>query len=210
MIQIPVLVFAKYLRNRRTSGLKQVKHAEKKENQIPFKYYRSALAAITRHHKSGNDPSVFKKAQAELAKKLAGCEKPGKAVILRNNIRAIAQYRMHFGGRNFEVRPVPKLKILAANIVVSAKVDLCVIENGENLLVKIDMCKGKKNESEAQSLLAITAEAAEQEQLRIEASNILLLRLEDGSELQGRKLRPAEKRDVQIAGLEIEKIWDGL
>jgi hypothetical protein len=210
MIQIPVLVFARYLRNRRVAGLKQVKHAEKQENQIPFKYYRSALAAITRHHRSGNDPAVLKKAQAELAKKLATCEKPGRAVILRNNLRAIAQYRTHFGNRNFEVLPVPKLKILAESVVVSAKVDLYVIENGQHLLVKLDMCKGKKNESETQSLLAITSEAAEQEQLAIEASNVLLLRLEDGSELRGRELRAAEIRDIQIAGLEIEKIWDSL
>jgi hypothetical protein len=210
MIPIPVAVFAKYLRNRLTSGLKQIKYSEKKENQIPFKYYRSAIAAISRHHRSGNDPAVFKQAQAELTKKLVACEKPGKAAILRNNIRAIAEYRMHFGGRNFDVRPVPKLKIFAANVVVSVKVDLCVIENGEHKLIKLDMCKGKKNESEAQSLLAITAQAAEQERFAIEASNILLLRPEDGSELRGRKLRTAEIRDLHKAGLEIESIWDSL
>ena len=210
MIQIPVVVFAKFLRNRRTSELKKIKYPEKRENQIPFKYYRSAIAAITRHHRSGNDPVVFKKAQEELFKKLVACEKPGSAVIPRNNLRAIAQYRMYFGERKFEVRSVPKLTVLAANVVVSTKVDLYVIENGEHLLVKLDLCKVKRNESETQCMLAITAQAVEQARLKIDESNIVLLRIEDGSELRGRKLQTNEKREMYTAGLEIEKIWESL
>jgi hypothetical protein len=210
MIQIPVLVFARYLRNRRTYGLKQVKHTEKKENQIPFKYYRSAIAAITRYHRSGNDHTEFKKAREKLTLSLASCEKPGKAVIIRNNLRAIANYQMHFGNRVFEVRPVPHLKLLVANVVISAKVDLHVLENGKPLLIKLDMCKAKQNEVEVDTILAITAEAAKTEGLHINAECILMLRVEDGSESPGRELRPAEFSHVYEASLQIEGAWEGL
>lgn len=210
MIQIPVLVFARYLRNKRTYGLKQVKHAERKENQIPFKYYRSAISAIIRYHRSGNDPTEFRKTKEKLAKSLASCESPGKATILRNNLRAIANYQIHFGNRVFEIRPVPNLKLLAANIVISAKVDLYVLEDGRPLLIKLDMCKAQQNEVEVETMLAITSEAAMSEGLHIDAERVLKLRVEDGSESQGRKLRPAELRDLYSAGLEIEGVWDGL
>jgi hypothetical protein len=210
MIQIPVLVFARYLRNRRTYGLKQVKYAEKKENQIPFKYYRSAIAAIMRYHRGGNDPIEFKKAREKLTKSLALCEKPGKAVILRNNLRAIANYQMHFGNRVFEIRSVPSLKLHAANIVISAKVDMYVLEDGRPMLIKLDLCKAKQNEVEVESMLAITSEAAKSEGLHISAKSVLKLRVEDGSESHGRELRPAELRDVYAAGVEIEGAWEGL
>ena len=210
MIQIPVSVFAKYLRNRRIAGLKQTKYAEKKENQIPFKYYRSALSAITRYHRNGNDPAVFKKAQSDLAKKLAACQKPGGVVIIQNNLRAIFQYQTYFGRRQFEIRPVPKLKFPVSNILVSAKVDMHVIEGGEQLLLKLDMCKGKLNESEARSLLAITGYAAKQNGLPIPASNVHLLRLEDGSELQGNKINASLLTDIQAAANEIEQAWNDL
>jgi hypothetical protein len=210
MIQIPVSVFAKYLRNRRTYKLKQIKYTEKKENQIPFKYYRSAIATITRYHRCGNDPMEFKKAREKLTKSLALCEKPGKVVILRNNLRAIANYEMHFGKRIFVVKPVPSLKLLAANIVISAKVDLHVVEDGKPLLIKLDMCKAKQNEAEVESMLAITVEAAKSEGFQINETNVLQLRVEDGSESRGRKLRSGELRDLHTAGLEIEDAWEDL
>lgn len=210
MVPIPVLVFARYLRSRRTYGLKQIKYAEKKENQIPFKYYRTAIAAITRYHRSGQNPEEFKRAKEKLTKSLAECEKPGRAIILRNNLRAINNYEMHFGNRVFEIRPVPNLKLLAANVVVSAKVDLYVIENGRPLLIKLDMCKAKQNQEEAECMLAITGEAARLEGLPIKPTNVIKLRTEDGSESHGRELRPAELRDLHAAGLEIEGAWEGL
>lgn len=210
MIQIPVSVFARYLRNRRTYGLKQIKYTEKKENQIPFKYYRSAIAAITRYHRCGNDPMEFKKAREKLIKSLASCEKPGKAVILRNNLRAIANYEMHFGKRIFVVKPTPSLKLFAANIVISAKVDLYVLEDGKPLLIKLDMCKAKQNEAEVESMLAITVEAAKLDDLQIDQTSVRQMRVEDGSELCGRQLRPSELRDLYAAGLEIEGAWEDL
>jgi len=59
-------------------------------------------------------------------------------------------------------------------------------------------------------MLAITGEDAKSEGLHIDAERVLKLRVEDGSESQGRKLRPAESKDLYLAGLEIEGVWDGL
>lgn len=207
MIQIPVLAFARFWRNKRTTTLKQIKHTEKNENSIPFKYYRTAIAAITRFHKNGNDAAVFKKTRSELAQKIKTCEKPGRAVILQNNLRAINAYESHFASRKFEVRPVPKLKLVSGDVVVSAKFDLHVIENGCERLVKLDMCRGKMNADEANSVLAITGEAAQQQGLQIGASNVLMLRLEDGSQLEGKSLSPAQRRDVANVAKDIEKLW---
>jgi hypothetical protein len=89
-------------------------------------------------------------------------------------------------------------------------VDLYVLENGRPLLIRLDMCKAQQNEAEVEIMLAITGEAAKSEGLHIDAERILRLRVEDGSESQGRKLRPAESRDLYSAGLEIEGVWDGL
>jgi hypothetical protein len=117
---------------------------------------------------------------------------------------------MHFGNRVFEIRSVPSLKLHAANIVISAKVDMYVLEDGRPMLIKLDLCKAKQNEVEVESMLAITSEAAKSEGLHISAKSVLKLRVEDGSESHGRELRPAELRDVYAAGVEIEGAWEGL
>jgi len=62
VIQLSAAVFAQYARARNPSVLRRTKYRAKRENSIPFKYYRSAIAAIVRYHKRSNDPSVLKEA----------------------------------------------------------------------------------------------------------------------------------------------------
>jgi|GEM_PF-6444729 len=210
MIVLPVSVFVKFLRNKRTAQLRQVKHREKKENQIPFKYYRSAIAAITAYHRSGNKPEVFKTAKKNLLEKLAICEKPGTAVIIKNNLRAINQYQMHFGAKHYAVKSVPKLRIAIDEIAISTKADLCATQDGETLLIRLDMRKEGGNRSEMESLLSITAEAAKNGGLKVNPINVLCLRTEDGDEIRGHRLRSHEREAINLASREIATMWDSL
>ncbi|MCI0562896.1 MAG: hypothetical protein MN733_30820, partial [Nitrososphaera sp.] len=102
MIPVSANVFARYLRTRRLGVLKPIKDKEKEENQIPFKYYRTAIAAISRYHKSDNNRSIFRRALDQLQARIdASADKPGRIVILKNNIRAILNYERCFDRRQF-------------------------------------------------------------------------------------------------------------
>jgi hypothetical protein len=210
MISLPVSIFVKYLKSKRTAQLRQVKHREKKENQIPFKYYRSAIAAIATYHRNGNDPSVFKNAKKTLLTKLATCEKPGSAIIIKNNLRAIDQYQMHFGTKHYIVRPVPKLKIVVGEITISTRADLCALQGDDLVLIRLDMTKKAGNRVEVESLLSIIAEAAKSNGVKVKPMNVVCLRTEDGDEIQGHQLRRNEREAINLASKEIAMMWGSL
>ena len=89
-IQLSVLVFAQFFRARRMTTLKQSKYPAKKENQIPFKYYRTAIATIIRYHKRNDDTGcVFDEAIVKLRSKIDLAEKQSQTFCPRNNLRAI-------------------------------------------------------------------------------------------------------------------------
>lgn len=210
MIPLPVSIFVKYLKNKKTAPLRKAKHPEKKENQIPFKYYRSAIAAIIRYHRSGNDPKVFKETKKNLLKKLATCEKPRSAAIIKDNLHAINQYQMHFGAKQYAVKTAPKLAVIFGEVTIRTKVDLCADEKGKTVLIRLDMRKTKSNPIEEESLLSITSQAAKANGLTVEPANVLCLRTEDGNEVCGHQLSPHEQNAIHVASHEISRIWPSL
>jgi len=152
---------------------------------------------------------VFRKKRIELGKDLATCEKPGKAIILRNNLRAIDNYETFFAKRKFEVRPVPHLRIQAAGVSVSSKFDMHVREGGEPRLIKLNLCRTKMNEQDARATLAITGEAARRERMGLRSSQIVMFMLEDGTELQGEDLGVPQS-ELDAIGNEFEEAWNNI
>jgi hypothetical protein len=160
--------------------LKPTKDKEKQENQIPFKYYRTAIAAISRYHKDDNNRSIFRRTLDQLQAKVdASAGKPGRIVILKNNIRAILNYERCFARRQFVPKPSPQLVLGSGEVLIGAKPDLVALEEGRLRLIRFDMKKRKPNPEEVQTVLAITLEAANAQGLALRPNQVMLLRLED-------------------------------
>ena len=73
-------------------------------------------------------------------------------------------------------------------VLVGAKPEMVVIENGERKLIRFDMKKKVPNQVEVDALLDMTYIAAEEAGVKVGSANVLLLRLEDGSHFHGGKL----------------------
>lgn len=208
LIQISALVYAKFFRTRRMAGLKQSKYPAKKENQIPYKYYRPAIAAIIRYHKKNNDPAVFDDAIAKLQEKIDSAEQYSKTIAPRHNLRAIENYRLQFKNRQFKPESISPMHFLHADVLVGAKPEMVAIEKGERKLVRFDMKIPKPDQVEVDALLDIMYLSAVAGGVHVQAEDVLLLRLEDGSCFNGRKVTSSRRSQLKDACKEIKDRWE--
>lgn len=207
-IQLSALVYAKFFRTRRMAGLKPSKYPAKKENHIPFKYYRTAIATIIRYHKNGNNPAVFDEAIAKLTKKVDTADKQSKTIVPKNNLRAIQNYRQHFRSRQFKPQSIPQLHFAYDGVVVGAKPEMVVVENGQRMLIRFDMKQGQPNPVEISTLLDVTYVAAQDAGVKVQPENVLVLKVEDGSCYAGRRVSSSRKSQLREACTEIKRRWD--
>lgn len=206
-IQLSALVYAKFFRTRRMAGLKPSKYPAKEENHIPFKYYRTAVATIIRYHKKNNDPAVFDEAIAKLEDKIDSAEKHSKTIIPRNNLRAIENYRQHFGKRKFKPQSIPQMHFVHDGVVVGAKPEMVVVENGQPMLVRFDMKQSEPNPVEISTLLDVTTIAAQSAGVKVQPGNVLVFRVEDGTAYTGSPVSAKRKSQLRDACSEIKDRW---
>jgi hypothetical protein len=100
---------------------------------------------------------------------------------LTNNIRAIEAYRRIYGSRQFVVCPNHRLEYRIGGIVVTARPDLWVQENGTQVLLKIGIAK--KGSAYVDILLTMIRKAAISRKYRVRSKNIVYLDVSTGREL---------------------------
>ncbi len=144
-------------------------------------YYQLAIATIRAYHSGGNHIQVFEKTIHELQARADSTTKPWERTKLLNNIRAIEAYRRIYGNRHFTICPNHRLEYRIGEIVVTARPNLWVQENGTQVLLKIGIAK--KKPAYVDILLTILRKAAISSHHRIRSKNIVYLDVSNGKEL---------------------------
>lgn len=195
--------------SRKVATLKKYKQTDSGETKGRSNYYISALSFVTSYHKQGNHPSALTAYLAAMQKKLA--EKPNdprwRAKVL-NNMRAAEQYIQHFGQRKFTVCEGKKLAYTHNGVVVSARPDLVIEENGERLLIKLNLGRIEHSSQMAAIQLHFMFTAANAAGLEIGPQQVVYIQPVEGFEHRGPASGfPPDKRLASICS-EIEGLWN--
>ena len=143
---------------RKLSKLKKYKFPESEESMGRSNYYVKALSAIKHHHR-GDSSFVTSILQALLVE--AKTEKsPLRKAKLLNNHRAITEYLNCFGGRALVIRRGKLLYYTFKELVVSAQPDLVAEENGDLVLIKLNLSKEDFTGGVCATILHVLYEAA--------------------------------------------------
>jgi hypothetical protein len=183
-IRVPVSCMAEFVTSpgRSTKSLlRPYKFNKRGEGFVRSSYYQHALAVIRAYHSKGNDLGVFEKNIHELQARADSTTKPWERPKLANNIRAIEAYRQIYANRHFTICPNHRIEYRIGEIVVTARPDLWVQENGTQVLLKIGIAK--KRPAYVDILLTIMRKAAISSGHRIRSKNIVYLDVSNGKEL---------------------------
>ena len=140
---------------------------------------------IKQHHKgaSGHVTSSISKLLAE-AKAEPDSRKRTK---LLSNHRAIVDYLKHFGARDLTIKPGKQLYYTSENLVVSAQPDLVAEEDGNLILIKLNLNKKDFSGGVPAMLLHLLYEAAQVKGLPVKPTGVECLQTSSGSKAVGRR-----------------------
>lgn len=170
---------------RKLSTLKRYRSPKSGESVGRSNYYVKTLSLIKRHHKGES-----KYVDAELSKLLAAANAeniPRVRAKLMSNYRATTDYLKHFGHRKLVIRPGKLLYYLYENLVVSAQPDLVAEENGNLVLIKLNLSKKDFPGGVNAMLLHVLYEAAQAKGLPVKSFAIECLQTSSGSRMIGPK-----------------------
>lgn len=180
--RIPVSCLADFVSSGGRSAeslLRPYKFNKRGEGFARSSYYQQAVAAIRKHHTSGNDPDVFPAMLLELRRMADATDKRWKRVKLEKNICAIEAYQRVYRGRNFRVLPNHRITYRIGRVVFTAQPDLWVEENGTEILLKIGIAR--KKPSYVDVLLTVIRKAAVSGGYRrVRAKNVVYLNVSTG------------------------------
>lgn len=171
--------------NRKKSTLKRYRSPKSGESVGRSNYYVKALSLIRRHHKgesayvASEISKLLKEANAENAPR-------AKAKLLSNH-RAVTDYLKHFGHRGLKIIPGKYLYYVFDNLVIGAHPDLIAEENGNLILIKLNLSKHEFSGGVSATLLHVLYEAALAKQLPVKSSGVECLQTSNGSRLVGPK-----------------------
>lgn len=194
---------------RKSAALRKYKQNDSGEARGRSNYYILALTFIKQLHNEGNPPGLLASFLGDMQNRIA--EKPKdtrwKAKVL-NNMRAAEQYIEHFGQRKFAIRPGKKLAYTHGGVLISARPDLVIEENGKILLIKLNLSKKSHSDLMADIQLHLMYAAANAVGLEITSRQVAYIQPVQGSELRGpSKGFPAVTR-LSLICKDLEDIWN--
>ncbi|MGO9326417.1 MAG: hypothetical protein ACLP07_17820 [Terracidiphilus sp.] len=190
---------------RKLSKLKKYKFPKSEESVGRSNYYVKALSAIKHHHR-GDSSYVNSTLQALLIEAKAEKNPLRKAKLL-NNHRAIKEYLKHFGSRALVIRPGKLLYYTFKELVVSAQPDLVAEENGDLVLIKLNLGKDEFAGGVCATILHVLYEAAQTQGLPIKPTGIECLQTADGSRIAGPKSGFPNRNTLNSTCQELLALW---
>lgn len=195
--------------SRKRSILRNFKFPSQGEGIGRTIYYQPAIAAIRAYHRWNNEPGILADAIQALDLKGRGLKGLKKARI-ENNIRAIQVYSRKFGDRRFKVLKNPRLGFGRGSVTLTASADLYVQQNGEKLLIKLDLGKKRPKALMVRILLHIIHEAAVAAKLGLKRRQIIYLDTVNGEEHMCPPESSTLSRTVDSACDEVAQLWKTL
>lgn len=190
---------------KKVSKLKRFKSPESDESVGQSNYYVKALSAIRHHHK-GDGPYVSTMLQNLAADAAAETDSRKRAKLVHNH-RVITQYLATFGQRQLFIQPGKSLYYVHNGLVVSARPDLVVVENGEMKLLKLNMGKADFAGGVPAMLLHVLYEAAHSQGLPVSTSGVECLQVASGTRIVGPSSGFAPKQVLNNACDEVLALW---
>lgn len=191
--------------NRKHSKLKQYQFPESEESKGRSNYYTTALSVIKRHHRGDKD-FVLSSLQGLILKASTETNRLKKAKLI-NNHRAIKDYIKSFGNRKLSIRRGAHLYYVYKDLVVSAQPDLVAEENGNLILIKLNLGKDDFAGGVCSTILHVLYEAATIKGLSIRSTGVECLQTSSGSRTAGPKLGFPDKRVLNASCQELLNLW---
>ncbi len=190
---------------RKLSKLKKYKFPKSEESVGRSNYYVKALSAIKHHHR-GDTSYVNSTLQALLMR--AKAEKsPLRRAKLLNNHRAIKEYLKCFGSRALAIRPGKLLYYTFKELVVSAQPDLVAEENGDLVLIKLNLSKEDFAGGVCATILHVLYEAAQAQGLPIKPTRVECLQTASGSRIVGPRSGFPSRNSLNSDCQELLALW---
>ncbi len=190
---------------RKLGKLKKFKFPESDESVGRSNYYVKALAGIRHHHKG--DGAYVSAMIQDLASAASMEQDSRKRAKLAHNHRVISEYLKTFGSRALLIQPGKSLYYVRNDLVVSARPDLVVIENGELKLIKLNMGKGDFAGGVSSVLLHVLYQAAKLQGLPVQPNGVECLQVASGGKITGPKSGFGPKQILDAACDEIIDLW---
>jgi hypothetical protein len=168
-------------------------------------YYIRALSLIKQHHK-GASTHVTSSIRKLLSEAKAEPD-PRKRTKLLSNQRAVVDYLKHFGARDLTIKPGKQLYYAFENLVVSAQPDLVAEEDGNLLLIKLNLGKKDFSGGLPAMLLHLLYEAAQMKGLPVKPTGVECLQTSSGSKIAGPKKGFSDKQALNAQCQAILALW---
>jgi hypothetical protein len=191
---------------RKQAVLKRFKFPKSEESVGRSNYYVKALSAIKRHHKG--DATAVNAILSDLLAEAATETDLRRKAKLKNNHRAISDYLRQFGNRRFQIKPGKKFYYATKDVLVGAHPDLVVEEDGDLLLLKLNLGKEDFNGGVCALLLHVLYEAAQDQGLAIKPTSVECLQTSSGSRVVGPRRGFGPKSEIDAACREVAAIWN--
>lgn len=140
MIPISMRGFAEFCAapaDRKAAKLRPFKFKKSGESKGRSNYYVKALSAIRHHHHGDQDK--FEEIVTELTTAKDSDPDKKKRTKAASNLRALADYMRHLGGRKLVIKPGTRLYYSCKELLVSAQPDFFAEEGGRPLLIKLNL-----------------------------------------------------------------------
>ena len=169
--------------SRKHAVLRRYRSPKSGESVGRSNYYVKALSAIKRHHRgdSSHVGSTLRTLLAEAATET----NPRKKAKLLNNHRAITDYLKNFGSRTLTIKPGKHFHYTFRDLVVSARPDLVAEENGNLILIKLNLGKDDFAGGVSSTLLHVLYEAAQVKGIPVKPTGVECLHASSGARIRG-------------------------
>jgi hypothetical protein len=171
--------------NRKKAVFERYRSPKSGESVGRSNYYVKALSLIKRHHR-GDVADVKSAIRSLHADALAEAD-PRKKTKLLSNHRAIIDYLERFGHRNLEIKQGRRMYFVFEDLIVSAQPDIVAEENGNLILIKLNLGKKDLPGGVAATLLHVLYEAAKAKGLPVRSDGVECLQTSSGSKTVGPK-----------------------
>lgn len=180
--------------SRKQSTMRRFRSPKSGESVGRSNYYVKALSLIKRHHK-GETAYVASQMSRLLAEAAVETVPRAKTKLL-SNYQATADYLKHFGYRKLQIQSGKALYFIFQNLVISARPDLVAEEDGELVLIKLNLSRKEFSGGVSSTLLHVLFEAAQAKGLPIRSSRVECLHTVSGSRITGPKRGFPDKRQL--------------
>lgn len=210
-IRISASGFAEFLTSSgrsRANKLRPFKFPSKGEGAGRSSYYQRALKSIRAYHRANQDEKVFEREFMEIEHAMGGAGKRLELIKLKQNQRAIEEYRRMYGKRKFIILPNHRLEWKIGAVTVTAQPDLWVEENGTHVLLKIGLAR--KGTEYVNVLLFTIHKAAVASGYGISARNVVYLDIGKGIERTCDYRCGGYSRLFKDGAREISAVWPSI